>query len=657
VFFFDERALIADCSRFRKGQVMSETPANEIKITPPSPPNFDGPASAKPVRRSPIAEDGTITAQSKGIGLKFFIQVGVSVAALAFILSKANLGQVFDEMREADFLWLALAATMALTGITIASWRWGRLMRSLGISVPFTYLFKSYLVGTFFNTFLPTNVGGDVVRAADIAKIKGCGGAKALTIIILDRLTGVVGMFVLAIPAVFFKLGDIGVGGSGETPTWLIAAIPILAVVLFFGGGWCLTHPAVVKKMLSMFEKIPVVNKFAAKFAMMFETTAICHERPGILIGQVFLAVLLQLNVVVHCWLIGMAYGMSLSFFHYLWIVPLWVLLPMFIPALGGHGVRELVAVFLLTKLQGEPMSVAVAWSLTYAILQMMWGLIGAGVFATRATSSKRGKFFAFSAVGLAAIAGAAVLLSLPEKPIKRAEGYKQEFVFCFGDSLTRSIYPQKLEERLIKDAKKEPPFRVFEQGRNGFNSSQLLQTLKTRPWLLRYDPDYVVLQLGTNDVRMDNRSLNPDQFESNVKNLIELIQNPPEALVPKGYTEGRKPKIILCTIPPLDHVEGSGGLLTEKSQSRITTELNPRLHKLAAEKGLYLADWFEIVSNKKSAGEKLYQPDGVHFNVKGNEALANAVQAIVLKVRETREKHQEMPEATETREMEAREE
>lgn len=641
---------------------MSDRHGEEARFTPPSPPTFGsakngggsesgGSGGSSGGRPAPLAEDGTITARKKGVGLKFFLQVSISLAALIFILKKAHLGEVVDEMREANILWLFLASLMALTGISIASWRWGRLMRSLGIDAPFTLLFRSYLVGTFFNVFLPTNVGGDVVRASDIAKVKGCGGARALTIIILDRLTGVVGMFVLAVPAVFFKLGDIGAGG--RTPKWLIASFPILAVVLFFGGGYVLTHPAVVKRLLALFEKIPVVNKFSSKFAMMFETTAICHDRPSIMIVQVFLAVLLQLNVVVHCWLLGMAYGIDLSFIHYLWIVPLWILVPMFIPALGGHGVREATAVFLMVILQkAAPMSVVVAWSLTYAIMQAMWGLVGAGLFATRAAESKRGKFAAFSAVGLTAIAAAAVFLALPEKP-KPRDNPAQKFVFCCGDSLTYSSYPAEMQEMLnnfkLKQAREKTndknlaslpfkPYKVWEKGKQGFNSGELLRHLQTKTWLLRYDPDIVVLQFGTNDVRETaHKRIGVEQFVDHAKKMIERVRK-------QKYTEGRKPRIILCTVPPLKKF---GGQLSKESERRIEEELNPALRRLAAAEGVTLVDLYAAFAEGKAEpspllttadleklqnGDKLYAADGVHLNDDGYRFMAKLIGGVILR-------------------------
>ena len=49
----------------------------------------------------------------------------------------------------------------------LATWRWRVLLTAQGYPAPLRRLTASYLVATFFNNFLPSNVGGDVVRVRD----------------------------------------------------------------------------------------------------------------------------------------------------------------------------------------------------------------------------------------------------------------------------------------------------------------------------------------------------------------------------------------------------------------------------------------------------------------------------------------------------------
>jgi uncharacterized membrane protein YbhN (UPF0104 family) len=50
------------------------------------------------------------------------------------------------------------------------TWRWRVLLDAQGVHVPRSRLLSSYLVAIFFNNFLPSNIGGDVVRITNTAR-------------------------------------------------------------------------------------------------------------------------------------------------------------------------------------------------------------------------------------------------------------------------------------------------------------------------------------------------------------------------------------------------------------------------------------------------------------------------------------------------------
>ena len=57
---------------------------------------------------------------------------------------------------------------MAKAVISVA--RWGRLLHTQHVPIAYSRLMKSYLVSMFYNNFLPSNIGGDVIRIADTVK-------------------------------------------------------------------------------------------------------------------------------------------------------------------------------------------------------------------------------------------------------------------------------------------------------------------------------------------------------------------------------------------------------------------------------------------------------------------------------------------------------
>ena len=63
--------------------------------------------------------------------------------------------------------------------------------------LPFSFLTQSFLVATFFNNFLPSNIGGDVVRITDTAKAAGS-KTLATTVVLIDRGIGLLGLALMA---------------------------------------------------------------------------------------------------------------------------------------------------------------------------------------------------------------------------------------------------------------------------------------------------------------------------------------------------------------------------------------------------------------------------------------------------------------------------
>ena len=67
------------------------------------------------------------------------------------------------------------------------------LLAAQRISVSGWTLVSSFLVATFFNSFLPSNIGGDVIRIRDTTHPAGSIG-RATAIVVIDRAMGLLGL-------------------------------------------------------------------------------------------------------------------------------------------------------------------------------------------------------------------------------------------------------------------------------------------------------------------------------------------------------------------------------------------------------------------------------------------------------------------------------
>src|SRR5205085_3249515 len=99
--------------------------------------------------------------------------------------------------RQASLMWIVVALSVYTINVLAATWRWGLLLDAQNIQLPGRTLFGSYLVAGFFNNFLPSNIGGDVVRIRDTAAPAGS-TTLATTVVIVDRVLGLIGLVLVA---------------------------------------------------------------------------------------------------------------------------------------------------------------------------------------------------------------------------------------------------------------------------------------------------------------------------------------------------------------------------------------------------------------------------------------------------------------------------
>lgn len=183
----------------------------------------------------------------RGGALKVFIRIVIGVGVLAFLLVKADVGQLWDTIQNAKVAYLLAALAAIFGGLVFSAFRWKAYLDALEIPLSIGTLFRLYYVGTFFNAFLPTGIGGDAYKALRLGRDKES-MAPAFASVFLDRFAGVVGMAALGLVSSSYILA------SGDTrrrvPVIALAlalAIMGAAALLLIGGERLLGRGRLVK--------------------------------------------------------------------------------------------------------------------------------------------------------------------------------------------------------------------------------------------------------------------------------------------------------------------------------------------------------------------------------------------------------------------------
>jgi len=119
-------------------------------------------------------------------------RIGLSVALLIVILKSMD-GIDWDELipewnRQTAF-WTIGAFIFTLIGFILGAIRWQRVLRALGVHQSIWRLFSHYMAGQFVSNFLPTTVGGDVIRIGRLTRDTD-DAPVSFTSVVFERLSG-----------------------------------------------------------------------------------------------------------------------------------------------------------------------------------------------------------------------------------------------------------------------------------------------------------------------------------------------------------------------------------------------------------------------------------------------------------------------------------
>jgi len=104
----------------------------------------------------------------------------------------------FYRLRD-TWAWLLLALVLMLPTYGLVSYRFWRVLRNQGIAVTRREAVRWTMIGSFFDIAMPSNSGGDVIKAGYVIRHVGAGQrTTAVMAVAFDRVLGLLGLFLLA---------------------------------------------------------------------------------------------------------------------------------------------------------------------------------------------------------------------------------------------------------------------------------------------------------------------------------------------------------------------------------------------------------------------------------------------------------------------------
>lgn len=304
------------------------------------------------------------------------LQIVISVGLLTFLLWNVGPQDVFATLRTIDWRWYLPAFILFLINIILRAYRWFLLIRTLDKRPAFSFLIYLYFVGYFANNFIPSGFGGDVVKAASLRQVTGR-GATAVSSVVMDRVTGLLGSTIIALIALVWN--GITHTTQFDLPTALWAAIfaftigiPISLIIL-----------RLYNPFLWLADKIPGVVR-VPKYGKLIELSSTVSLYPwSVLMRSLLVSLPFTLTLIIIQYSIARALGVILPIAVFSLFVPIISILNLLPISFNGLGVRETLYPILFVPM-GVETATAVSMALAFSFLRISAGLIGGLMLASR---------------------------------------------------------------------------------------------------------------------------------------------------------------------------------------------------------------------------------------------------------------------------------
>ncbi len=279
---------------------------------------------------------------------KTFIKVFVSIGLLVYLFFTVDFVLLLQSFKSFNPVYIPVVLLFLLLNYVVSSIRWKSLLIFENTQdVSLFYLIKLYFIGSFFNNFMPTSIGGDVYKIYALGK-KINNNSHAFSATFMERFTGVLALVLISVVATIKQYGYLG--------------------VLAFLGFWLGLYFGV--------KVFYIVSKRVQKLSGIRESFDVYKNNRTLLVTALATSFIIQIISILTQYFIIVALGLNISIVYAFLVLPFITLASFIIPSLNGVGVQDSLYISLL----GLSAEAALSASVMYHLFRLVISLIG-GLF------------------------------------------------------------------------------------------------------------------------------------------------------------------------------------------------------------------------------------------------------------------------------------
>jgi len=261
--------------------------------------------------------------------LLIFSRVVLAISLLYILFHRVELSKIIFTLKDMNLYYLSIALFITVIiqpFFTII--RWKLLLATNRIAVPFARLSKYHFISIFAQSFLPTSIGGDPVKA--LYAFREGSKAKVINSILLARTGGLFSLAVLVLIALFFTERNKQLYPIGFYVLTLLTLMVLVLLVVFN------------KSYYQRLQAIGPIGRFLSKTKIgnLIANLAV-YKDYRVLSLALFYSFFIQIAMIIKSYYVfkGLSINVPLSlFFIYIPIIYFATLLPI---SINGIGIRE----------------------------------------------------------------------------------------------------------------------------------------------------------------------------------------------------------------------------------------------------------------------------------------------------------------------------
>lgn len=301
-----------------------------------------------------------------------YLKLFIGLSLIFFIFSRIEWYEFINTIKRINPVYIYISTILFFfPGIWLSVLKWKKLLLIHNIDLPFKQLYLYYLMGTFFNNFLPSAIGGDIIRVFYLKRATNK-FAEITSSIIMERLTGLLALIFIFAFSVILNLSFIY-----QIPyiNYIIISIVFTLTIMFF-----LLNNGGINKIISKFKFLtPLIKKIIELSEALFNYRY--HKK--VLVLTFIISIIFVLFGVFATYIYFLAIGIKIPILRLILIYTIIQLIGILPISINSLGVSE-GAFIILYGLIGISSVDSLTVALLGRILMMVVSLSGGVVYIFR---------------------------------------------------------------------------------------------------------------------------------------------------------------------------------------------------------------------------------------------------------------------------------